>query len=265
MLKKDNFKLHYFHNASFVGELESPLLKYTEAIAKNVFSYSEINSVKNPSDCYIDFFVDDYRFEKLLFLPYFSKLKTRTDVVFKIKETLVCIKDVEIYRLYNQLDKVIKRLSKFAGVITPDFSLYPEMPIFMRKINCFRSRTVAYHMQQMGLNIIPSVAWANEEDFSFCFDGIPKNSSVAISLNGCKHNEYSKNKNLLGIEELQRTVKPKHLIICGKPFPELLKYDNIISYPSFSERKARRKEEAQIRRDGQLSFDFNSKKIITYN
>ena len=90
----------------------------------------------------------------------------------------------------------------------------------------------------------------------FCFDGIPKNSSVAISLNGCKHNEYSKNKNLLGIEELQRTVKPKHLIICGSIFEELEEYDNIIRYNSFSQRLAIKLKNEAIKNIKQYEFNF---------
>ena len=237
MDKYNNFHFEYFHNATLVGELQVPLLKATEAIPRNVFSYSEIESVKNTNECCIDFFVDDYRFEKLKFLPYFNILKKTKDILPNIKEILFCIKIIEISKLYNQLDKIIK------------------------KINCFKSRTVAYYMQHEGINIIPTVAWANEEDFSYCFDGIPKNSSVAISSNGCKSNEYSKNMFLSGVKELQNILKPKHLIICGEPFFELQKYDNIISYPSFSMRRKRRQQEAQMKRDGQLNFDFIEKYI----
>lgn len=75
MDKYNNFHFEYFHNATLVGELQVPLLKATEAIPRNVFSYSEIESVKNNNECCIDFFVDDYRFEKLKFLPYFNILK----------------------------------------------------------------------------------------------------------------------------------------------------------------------------------------------
>ena len=253
---KNDFKLHYFHNATLVGELGCPLLKTSEAIPRNVVSYSEIKSIKNPSEYYIDFFVDDWRFKKLLFLPFFNILKKIKDIIPYTEKLLFFIKTMEIYKLYNYLDKTIERLSKFKGVITPDFSLYPEMPIFMKKMNCFFSRTLAYHMQQMGLNIIPSVAWAEEEDFSYCFDGIPKNSSIAISVNGCKSSEYSKKIFLSGVRELQNRLKPKHLIVCGSLFDELLEYKNIIPYPSFSMRKNRRKEEAQMRRDGQLYLDF---------
>lgn len=261
MDKYNNFHFEYFHNATLVGELQVPLLKATEAIPRNVFSYSEIESVKNTNECCIDFFVDDYRFEKLKFLPYFNILKKAKDILPNIKEILFCIKIIEISKLYDQLDKIIKKLRRFEVVMTPDFSLYPEMPIFMRKINCFKSRTVAYYMQHEEINIIPTVAWANEEDFSYCFDGIPKNSSVAISSNGCKSNEYSKNMFLSGVKELQNILKPKHLIICGEPFFELQKYDNIISYSSFSMRRKRRQQEAQMKRDGQLNFDFIEKYI----
>ena len=59
----------------------------------------------------------------------------------------------------------------------------------------------------MDLNIIPTAAWGKEEDLTWCFEGLPTNSSIAISTNGCKSEPYSKKLFLLGVEELQTKLK----------------------------------------------------------
>lgn len=123
-------------------------------------------------------------------------------------------------------------------------TLYPEFSIAVRGYNCFRNRAMAYYLQENDFNVIPSLAWAVEEDFEYCFDGIPKHSSVAISSNGCKRQEYSKSIFLCGVEELQRKLEPSTLIVCGS-MKELEKYTNIKFYPSFSERKGQREREWQ--------------------
>ena len=42
-----------------------------------------------------------------------------------------------------------------------------------------------------------------------------------------------------GVDEIQKRLKPSHLIIAGGPVSELdAKYDNIIYYPNFSQRWA---------------------------
>ena len=70
----------------------------------------------------------------------------------------------------------------------------------------------------MDLNIIPTVAWGKEEDLTWCFEGLPTNSSIAISTNGCKSEPYSKKLFLLGVEELQTKLTPfkEALINCEK-------------------------------------------------
>ena len=256
--KIDYHKLYYSHDATRVGMFDMPQLQETQAIPRNVISFNERKSIENPTDKWIDFFIDDYKFaimEKLIYLPK--------------KESHSIIKEIplldEIYKLsgvyrfqkvYKQLDRVIKDLRRFEGVISPDFSLFPEMPKAQRIWNCYLSRLVAYYMQCLDLNIIPSIAWGKEEDLDWYFSGLPTNSSIAVSTNGCKSKPYSKKIFLLGIEELQRIIKPKHLIICGSIFEELEEYDNIIRYNSFSQRLAIKLKNEAIKNIKQYEFNF---------
>lgn len=93
-----------------------------------------------------------------------------------------------------------------------------------------------YQLQQQGFNIIPVASWCIESDFEWCFDGLPENSSIAITTNGCMSSPYGKRMLLRGVEELQKQKAPTNLIVCGRHVDELDIYDNVHYYPSFSQR-----------------------------
>lgn len=75
--KIDYHKIYYSHNAIRVGEFDMPQLKATHAIPRNVVSFNERNSISEPADKWIDFFIDDYKFaimKKLLVLPTYQQI-----------------------------------------------------------------------------------------------------------------------------------------------------------------------------------------------
>ena len=85
--------------------------------------------------------------------------------------------DVKFERLWNNPKKYLDRLKKFKGVISPDFSLYRNMPIVMQIWNTYRSRALASWFQNNGIRVIPNVRFNDIRTFYFCFDGIEKNNS----------------------------------------------------------------------------------------
>ncbi len=127
-------------------------------------------------------------------------------------------------------------MKKFAGIITTDYSMLPEMLPGQNIWNCTRNRVIPYYLQKKGFNVIPVASWCSEEDFDLCFDGLPEKSSIAISTNGCLSSPYGRKTLLSGVEELQRQKTPSKIIICERSLTELEKYDNIMYYPSFSQR-----------------------------
>ena len=200
--KYDNFKLFYWHNATLIGKHRLPQLEPTHAIPSKVISFNERSGITNPKEYWVDFFIDDVLFENF----------------------------------WNHPDVSFNNLRRFAGIITPDYSMFPEMLPPQRLWNCTRNRVMAYYLQQQGFNIIPVASWCIENDFEWCFDGLPNNSSIAITTNGCSSSPYSSHMFLRGVEELQRQKSPSTLIVCGKHVKELDIYNNIYYYPSFSQR-----------------------------
>ena len=207
--KYDIFKLYYWDGATRVGKYRMPQLEPNQFVPEKVIGFNEKKSIKSPEDYWIDFFVDDALFEGF----------------------------------WNHPEMSFDRLRKFAGIIATDYSMHPELLPGQNIWNCTRNRVMAYYLQKNGINVIPVASWCQEEDFEWCFDGLPENSSIAVSSNGCKSSPYGKRMFLRGIEELQRRKRPYKIIVCGSHILELDTYDNIVYYPSFSQRWKEREKD----------------------
>lgn len=93
--------------------------------------------------------------------------------------------DEKFVRLWNTPRKYLSILKKFRGVITPDFSLYRNMPLVMQKWSTYQGKAIGVWLQNEGIEVIPNVRFADERSYQFCFDGVEKNSTVAIGTYGC--------------------------------------------------------------------------------
>lgn len=125
------------------------------------------------------------------------------------------IDDYQFERVWNQPDFYLDKLTEFDCMLTPDFSLYTEMPIAMKIWNTYRSRLIGQMAQRKGIIVIPTVSWCEAETFSFCFDGLPKRSILSISTIGVKNDDKNFAMWKAGVDEMIRRLKPKTLLIYG--------------------------------------------------
>lgn len=77
------------------------------------------------------------------------------------------IDDYKFERLWNNTDRYIERLSQYKTVMTPDFSMYSDMPLSMQIYNTFRNRWCGAYWQSNGITVIPTVNWSTEKSFEF--------------------------------------------------------------------------------------------------
>ena len=108
-------------------------------------------------------------------------------------------------------------LYRFEAVLTPDFSLYLDMPAAMKIWNTYRNRALGAYWQTSGLTVIPTVSWAEPASYTYCFDGLPKDATLAVSTNGCHRDTNATNTWRDGMTELLNRLTPSHLIIYGQP------------------------------------------------
>lgn len=59
--------------------------------------------------------------------------------------------------------------------------MYIEMNENMQRYNTFRNRWVGAYLANKGIRVIPTISWGLENTFDFCFNGIEKGSTVAVS------------------------------------------------------------------------------------
>lgn len=110
----------------------------------------------------------------------------------------------------------LKVLRHFAGVITPDFSTYQDFPEPLKIYNTYRMRVYGYWLGKNGIPVINNVRWGTQESFRYCFEGIPKNSLVAIGTCGGSPRKHQDRKRFEdGLCELVRVLCPHTIIVYG--------------------------------------------------
>ena len=123
--------------------------------------------------------------------------------------------DYQFERLWNRPKEYIDILKQYECILSPDFSLYLDMPMPMKIWNIYRSRQLGQYYQQQGIKVIPTISWAEKETFKFCFEGIPKGSIVSISTVGIKKNKEALQIWKDGVDELIKKIKPSTILIYG--------------------------------------------------
>lgn len=137
------------------------------------------------------------------------------------------IEDHKLDRYYNQPRNYLMRLAQYPHVITPDYSLYTDMPMALQIYNTFKNRWCGAYWQENGLSVIPSVSWSTEASYEFCFDGLEYGTVVAISTVGGLTN---KDQFLRGYFEMKKRIDPKQTLCFGKAFTEMEDDVIVVSY-----------------------------------
>jgi Domain of unknown function (DUF4417) len=152
-----------------------------------------------------------------------------------------------------------KGLSYVRGVgsaLTPDFSLYPGMPLALQLFNVYRNRWCGAFWQSRGVRVIPTVGWSDERSYPFCFLGVEKGSTVAVSTVGLGRGPRgaSEGESALfaaGYREMLGRLRPRLVLVYGESpeglFGDLLGEAPVRVYPSrwSSIRKERRRLEEE--------------------
>lgn len=159
---------------------QMPYIKKTDFIPTDLigFNYAKTSARK---DVGIHFYVDDYQFERV-----WNKPQDYTSILFD-----------------------------YDCILTPDFSLYLDMPMPMKIWNTYRSRFIGAYYQNEGITVIPTISWAEPETFEFCFRGIEKHGTVSISTIGVKQDTDALKIWKDGVTEMIKQLEPTTILIYG--------------------------------------------------
>ncbi|MBQ6493724.1 MAG: DUF4417 domain-containing protein [Erysipelotrichaceae bacterium] len=193
---KDVFGAFLLEGSQFSkGMYDMPVVKSNiDDLPKQLISYSRVGKgqLAIPPGTALHFYVYDYLF----------------DGEYGIWNSL--IRGTEFKRGFN-----LQKLQGFDYIIVPDFSLYLDMPVAMQIWNIYRSRVVAYALQQLGYKVIINVRWTDENSYKFCFNGIEKGSIVSVGSYGCSKNKVDMVLFNAGLEKMIKEIKPSAIIFYG--------------------------------------------------
>ncbi len=128
------------------------------------------------------------------------------------------VDDYRFNGIYDRPDRTLARYSQYAFLLTPDYSTYADMPLWRQIENVAKNRWVGAYWQNKGLTVVPTISWASANSFEFCFDGVEKDSIVAVSTLGCKRSKCSF---MRGYNAMLEKIEPSKIICFGDPFPEM--------------------------------------------
>ena len=125
------------------------------------------------------------------------------------------IDDYQFQRLWSNIVRYVPIFSRFRQIMTPDFSLYTDFPAALQIYNHYRKHWIGAYLQALGIDVIPTISWSNEESFAWCFDGEPSGGCVAVSSVGCMKSKKLKTAFMKGYNEMLCRLAPAEVIFYG--------------------------------------------------
>lgn len=188
----DVFKSYLVKTATYSGNDEFPNIEGCNEIPNKIIPFSSSTQEKDHT-AWISFYEHDYKFE--------------------------CI--------WHNPKQYLSLLKRFQGVISPDFSMYADMPLCMQKWSKYRGHALANWWIENDIKVIPNVRFSDERSYSFCFDGIRPNSTVAIGSVGAIREKENRSLFAKGIYELVCRLTPTDILVYG-PTPRYI-FDEYIT------------------------------------
>jgi hypothetical protein len=136
--------------------------------------------------------------------------------------------DHKFDEVWNKPELELERLSQYFQLLSPDFSIYADMPKPLQIYNTFRNRWCASYWQYNKMLVIPTVSWGEEATYEFCFDGIEEGCVVAVSTLGASD---SQEEFLTGFKQMCEIIRPSTVLNYGKLFNEMKDYAKVVTVP----------------------------------
>lgn len=166
--------------AVYAGLFEFPIIQGIQDIPNRLISFSKAISSKDYNQ-WVHFYEDDFLFE----------------------------------RIWRNPKKYLPILSRYEGVILPDFSIYRDMPFVMQIWNIYRSRAIGHWLQVNGIKVIPNIRYADKRTYRICCDGISKHSVIAVGSHGTIKCAIDRAYFVEGLDQIVNRLEPTAIIVYG--------------------------------------------------
>lgn len=129
--------------------------------------------------------------------------------------------DCKIECIWNNPRKYLPIIKRFKGIISPDFSVYYDMPLAMQKWNIYRGRALSNWFGQNGVEVIPNLRWGDSRTYEITCCGIEKDKTIAVGTHGCIKSNSDKINFIDGLDYTIQKLTPKNIVVYGR-IPEKL-------------------------------------------
>jgi hypothetical protein len=161
------------------------------------------------------------RFEPARLVAYTDRRGAeRAATVRGTEQAAACHFFLDDYRFESVWSKPERALSRCAAVgaaLTPDFSLWRDMPRAMQLWQVYRSRWCGAWLLHHGVDIVPTVSWSTPDTYGFAFAGIPTGSVVAVSTVGIWRDPVARELFADGVTAMCEQLQPALVLVYGKP------------------------------------------------
>lgn len=181
VVRKDVFNSFLVRNAIYDGDDEIPCVTTSNLIPEKVITFSKARS-KNETNSWIHFYEQD--------------------------SVIECF--------WRNPKKYLPMIKRYKGVISPDYSLYYDMPLNMQKYNTYRGKALAHWLSENGIEVIPNVRWGDERTFETACLGVEPKKTIAVGTHGCIKTIEGKNMFIAGFDYVINRLEPKTVIVYGR-------------------------------------------------
>jgi hypothetical protein len=189
--RRDVFNGHLLAGLTLVGPYEIPKIEACTQVPLRLISFSEARGLRKPDpEAWVHFYEDDYRFS----------------------------------RLWNDPGRYSRWLAHFAGVVSPDFSVYRNMPVAQKIAHTYRNQLLGARMQADGFNVIANIRLSGRESIPYALAGASRHSTVALGLNGCIQDRENRRHVVEEVRIVCDELVPAHLVVYGSAAYRILEY-----------------------------------------
>jgi len=185
MTDSNKYRFSRAHNLHIVDaedcdEHGMPVITGSNSVPEELVAFTDAANHKGRA-C-VHFFLDDYRFERVWSCP----------------------------------EKYAGVLTRMGSACTPDFSTYTDMPKPLKAYNVYRSRALGAYFERLGLDVYPTLQWAEDDDMPWMLAGLPEGVTAACSTRGCAASKSSRARFSEQFAKALDIVKPSHVVMYGK-------------------------------------------------
>lgn len=154
----------------------------------------------------------------------FSKRNLNPDY----KDTIMFYEhDLRFRDIITETKKHLSELKKYSSIISPDASLYYDMPLVLQMANIYINRQIGHFFQAHGFYVIPNVRWGDERTYKriipselpAAFLGLEKKGIYSIGTYGCCQSREEKSHLREGLRSFILEIEPEIILVYG-PMPD---------------------------------------------